>query len=1298
MVPSVQQPRYVRRQGVPLSQDLPCIGTREVTLGIGSLPYLADHGFQDMVVLPGSFCIETTLHLHREIFKSSAGIFRNIKFQRPVILSKEETHIRIEARQAATNLVEYLFFEPPDTSPFASIEVNNAETIEKLATKFSIETFKVQGSSLIDTKEFYRALQQNGNQYGPRFQNLSAIWRSDNQALGRLSLSRRDLESQPHHLHPAVLDSVTQLLATFIFEKGRAFALESIDQIEISDSDFLETTLWARAKLPAGTMDEARGFSGDIDVFDEFGNRYLAFGGVSFRYLEGTDPCAKLDVCVTASFTAEPVEAPLKFWADRFGLPATVQFAPYNQIFQQLLDKSSAFHNNDDGFNVILLNLEDWTSGEKNPGLKVDGEKLNRAFANYSRYLLPNGLEIVQLNQYETDYLYQEIFHDECYLRHGIRIDDGDTIVDIGANIGLFSLFVLGRCKNPRIYAFEPSPVVYELLKANCEAYGQTVQTFQCGVSDRSGLAEFTVYDKSSVFSSFHSNATEDRLSIEAVARNILSTEAGKEAREGLIRDLTVGRLRSQIRQCPLISLSEIIRQNQIERIHLLKIDAERSELEIINGIEDAHWPLIDQLVIEIHDRTDGAARQVQQLLAAKGYHCVIEQEKLLADSGLFNIYATRRVQRTDASQTNPLNDVRCRVSTSSDEFCAALDSFASRSKRSTLLCLSPRSPESVSDPALNQVFEEAEAKLLARTNKIPNVHNISSAEILNSFQLRDYYDHHAHHLGHLPYTTEGYVAIGSALFQHIFKLRTRPFKVLVLDCDNTLWRGVCGEDGPLGIELALPYRVLQQFAVKQMNNGRLICLCSKNNEKDVFEVFDQCPEMVLKRDHLASWQINWNNKSDNLKALAAKLNLALDSFIFLDDNPVDCAEVRFNCPEVLTLQLPQQEQKIESFLRGLWFLQTASSTHEDEKRTQMYRENLQREQLRHQSFSLKDFLDGLQLQIEIAPPVESQIARISQLTWRTNQFNLTAIRRSPEELRTWLEKKGHESLVASVSDRFGDYGLVGVLLYEVGATQFTVDTFLLSCRALGRGVEHRILSELAQMAERQGRKFVRVNYVPSERNSPALTFIRTLSDQDVTNRSGPLSLMLSSKLLAKLRYEPDITTGTDSDEPTDPVSQNRLASTANSFTDISRSSIFQSICDELTSIRAITEAVENRWSGDNAPDAVVRPAETLEGALGNLWRRVLGRGQIGINDNFFETGGTSLTAVRLIALIQRELKRSLPLTVLFECPTIKLLAAKLRVPAHDDRPSVGDSRQRGEQRRYKKIKTKRIQEHGVNL
>jgi FkbH-like protein/FkbM family methyltransferase len=1289
MVPSLQQPKYVRRQGVHLSPDLRRPETKEVTLGIGSLPYLADHGFQDMVVLPGSFCVATTLRLHREIFKSSAGILRNIKFQRPVILSNEETLIKIEARQAATSLVEYLFFQPTDTSHFASVEVNDAEATEKLATKFSIEAFTVQDSSLIDTKEFYRALRQNGNQYGPRFQNLSAIWRSGNHALGRLSLSRRDLESQPRHLHPAVLDSITQLLATFIFEKGRAFALESIDQIEISDSHFLETTLWARAKLTSDAADDARGFSGDIDVFDEFGNRYLAFGGVSFRYLEGSDtanPSPKLDICIAASFTAEPVEDSLQFWADRFGLSGNVQFAPYHQIFQQLLDKESAFRRNDDGINVILLNLEDWIARDEPASLRFDRQKLEKS--DGLRCVLPNGLEIVHLNQYETDYLYQEIFRDECYLRHGIHLNDGDTVVDIGANIGLFSLFVLNRFPRARIYAFEPSPVVCKLLKANCEAYGREVHVFQSGVSDQPKSAKFTFYDKSSVFSGFHSNAVEDKKAIEAVVRNILGAEVDQNSSDALVKELTAKRLHRRTYPCQLTSLSEIIRKNEIERIHLLKIDAEKSEFDIIQGIEEAHWPLIDQLVIEVHDRTGQAVKQIEQLLIAKGYACAIEQEKLLENSGLFNIYATRS-EKTQASTVSSPRGIGRSLKRNGDEFLSALSSFATECDRPILLCFCPPSPDSLGKTELNQLLHATEQKLLQSTSKLSNVHGISSATTLDRCQSQNYDDSHSRELGHVPYNREGYAAIGTILFENIFRLRTKPFKVLVLDCDDTLWQGACGEDGPLGVEITEGHRALQQFVVKQVNAGVLVCLCSKNNEKDVFEVFAQNQKMILKREHLTACQINWNDKSDNIKMLATKLSLGLDSILFLDNNPVECAEVKINCPEVLTLQLPERSDHIPLFLEGIWPLPGNPLTSEDQKRTRMYQQNTEREQFRQQAFTLKDFLDGLQLRIAVTNPTDEQISRVSQLTWRTNQFNFTTIRRSEAEIQNWLANENRGCLVAAVSDRFGDYGLVGVLLYEIGIDRTTVDTFLLSCRALGRGVEHRMLAELARIAQREEKEFVEINYLPTEKNAPALEFIKNLTSNYPGNAAS--SFTFPTRELASLEYQPVEKAAACAERKT--VTEKHLARSAQTFREFDRSETFQNICSELSGIGALSNAVDNFMGRNHAPalSAAIGPAETLETSLANLWGRVLGRRQIGLNETFFEAGGTSLKAVQLVALIQRELKRSLPITALFECPTISLLAARMKssAPAGDWIEAVKALR-RGQQRRHGRI-TRRI-------
>ena len=1275
MVPSLQTPKHVRCQRLPQISTPRQIRTAEVKVSLGLLPYLADHAFQNLVVLPGSFCIDTALRLHRDF--NTPAILQDLEFRRPIVLSDEELAIKIDVREIGTGLVEYVFSETTGENWFARLEITNSEPNKIETAPFSIT--EAQAGLFTEAKDFYDALRRNGNQYGPRFQNLAGVWRSGDWVWGRLSVPRDYPQLGQNGLDLTLLDSFTQLLTAGVVGRNQAFALKSIERLQIWNTDFPDI-LWARARLPASATDEPKGFRGDIEVFDESGKCYLEFRGVAFTHLAPVDAPEALKFCIAGSFTAEPVEDSLKFWADRFGLSAEVQFAPYHQIFQQLLDANSAFRKNEDGINVILVNLEDWIARDEPASLKFDRQKLEKS--DGLRCVLPNGLEIVYLNQYETDYLYQEIFRDECYLRHGIRIDDGDTVVDIGANIGLFSLFVLNRFPHARIYAFEPSPVVYELLKANCEAYGQEVHVFQCGVSDQPKSAEFTFYGKSSVFSGFHANAVDDKKALAAIVRNTLGAEVDRNSRDSLVEELTAKRLHRRTYPCQLTSLSEIIRQNEIERIHLLKIDAEKSEFDIIQGIEDAHWPLIEQLVIEVHDRTGEAVKQIEQLLIGKGYNCAIEQERLLENSGLFNIYATRP-KATDASADSPSRFDRS-LKRNSDEFCAALTSFAANCPHPVMLCFCPPTSRS---RELHRILIAAEQELLERTRKISNVHGMSSQVILERCQGQEYYDLESQQLGHVPYTREGYAAIGTALFENAFRLRSKPLKAVVLDCDDTLWQGVCGEDGPLGVKVTKDHRALQEFLVQQVNEGRLVCLCSKNNEKDVFDVFAQHPEMVLKREHLTAWQINWENKSANLKALAARLKLGLDSVLFIDDNPLECAEVKINCPEVLTLQLPENSEGIPLFLEGIWPLRGNSSTREDRERTRMYQQDVEREELREQTFSLKDFLAGLRLRIDVAKSTDEQMARVSQLSWRTNQFNFTTIRRSEAELRTWLKNGSRDCVVASVSDRFGDYGLVGVLLYEIGANQLTVDTFLVSCRALGRGVEHRMLAELGRMAEGEGKALVQLPYLPTERNSPALEFIKSLGGYEAGDEG--LSVMLPARELTSLQYQPV--------EKTRPGNRTKLtkpsARSAKWFGTFDRSETFQNICAELTGIGALTKAVENFMGRDQAAalPTEIGPAENLETSLVNLWGRVLGRRQIGLNENFFEAGGTSLKAVQLVALIQRELKRSLPITALFECPTISLLAARMKSSA-----PVGNwieavkALRRGQQRRQGRI-TRRI-------
>ncbi|HWO32198.1 MAG TPA: FkbM family methyltransferase, partial [Candidatus Acidoferrum sp.] len=1008
-------------------------------------------------------------------------------------------------------------------------------------------------------------------------------------------------------------------------------------------------------------------------------------------------------VVVASNFTAAPVEESLKFWAAHFNLQSNIEFAPYDQVFQQLLHTESAFRRNRAGVNIILLQLERWAAAERDAVPDFDRERAERCFGEHKRCILPNGLEIVHLNQYETDYLFQEIFEDECYLKHDIRLPDGATVLDIGANIGLFSLFVMSRCSNPRIYAFEPAPVAYDLLKANCAAYGSCAQAFNFGVADRQGTATFTFYENSSVFSTFHSDEGDDAKAIRAVIRNMLQAQSvPDESLQEHVNELSRDRLRHSAHECRLTTVSDIIRENQIERIDLLKIDAEKSELDIIQGIADCDWPKIDQIAIEIHDPTGEAVRGINELLIGKGYRCAIEQERLLEHSGLFNLFAARpktgdrlhadseRFQTAAAPAQMPR--LPGSLQRNVRDFCAALQSFTRQTSAPLVLCFCPASPAAEANAELKAAVGDAERELLLRTSAWTGVSTIDSEALLRRYPVAQYYDIHGHQLGDIPYTPECYAAIGTAVFRTIFNLKRKPFKVIVLDCDNTLWKGVCGEDGSQGVAVTESHRALQQFMIGQVNSGMLLCLCSKNSEQDVLAVFDQRADMVLKREHLTSWRINWSSKAENIKSLASELNLALDSFIFIDDNPVDCAEVEINCPEVLTLRLPRDPASFTSFFEHIWAFDHGGTSEEDRSRGRMYQDNAQRERFRAQTPSLNDFVAGLMVRVEIDEATEDQLSRVSQLTFRTNQFNFTTIRRSPREMREFLKREDASCLTVRVADRFGDYGLVGVVLYEAEANRLKVDTFLLSCRVLGRAVEHTVLSSIGQRAVRTGKRFVELSCLPTERNLPARDFVSSLGDQ-YRSKVGA-SWLFPAEYLASLQYDPDEKARQSNDKLATPQMENPPIPLAPGFGMTARSEHLQRIGEELSDVSRVAKAIDEFRLRTQGFVGMVEPepSDSVETTLLNIWRKVLGRPGIGLNVNFFEGGGTSLKAVQVIAMIRKELNQNLSIVSLFECPTVTLLAARLGATGGSPSsvPGTSGAAVRGQQRRSRAMRRTR--------
>jgi FkbH-like protein len=592
-------------------------------------------------------------------------------------------------------------------------------------------------------------------------------------------------------------------------------------------------------------------------------------------------------------------------------------------------------------------------------------------------------------------------------------------------------------------------------------------------------------------------------------------------------------------------------------------------------------------------------------------------------------------------------------------DFVQAIHSATLHSGVPYLVVLCPASASAQSVPDISDHLDDLE-ELICSELEPHGVYCVTSKALATLYAVSEYDDPRANRLAHVPYTPLGFASLGAMIARSVYRLHGVPHKVIVLDCDQTIWKGVCGEDGALGIEVDPPRRALQEFMVKQHGAGKLLCLCSRNNEEDVFEVFERRPEMPLRREHIVSWRINWGLKSKNLRSLAAELNLGLESFIFVDDDPAVCMEVQENCPEVLTLQLPGDPREIPRFLNHVWAFDCVTRTREDAHRTKLYEQNIERERLRGEASSLRDFLASLCLKIEISELGSENLARVSQLTQRTNQFNFTTIRRTEPEIRQLYQTGLLQCLTASVSDRFGDYGLVGVIMFTERETSLEVDTLLLSCRALGRGVEHKMLAQLGAIALERGLDYVDLRYSETPKNRPALEFAQQLSVKD-TCGSGEGSLFrIPASFAASVTFE----ASDRSASPLSPAEQDLTRPDRRSQNVYSPGHAFlHTIATELFDAQQILAAVraENERLRPATALAPVAPHDEVESKLKTIWESILRVQPIGVDDNYFELGGDSFLAVSLFLEIESEFGKALPLATLLSAPTISQLGELLR-------------------------------------
>ena len=495
----------------------------------------------------------------------------------------------------------------------------------------------------------------------------------------------------------------------------------------------------------------------------------------------------------------------------------------------------------------------------------------------------------------------------------------------------------------------------------------------------------------------------------------------------------------------------------------------------------------------------------------------------------------------------------------------------------------------------------------------LASVHVIDAAEIEASYPVAEVHDPHANELGHLPYTPDYFVALATAIARRIHAIVAPPYKAIALDCDDTLWRGICGEDGPQGVVLDEPRRQLQEFMAGRRRAGMLLALCSKNNEEDVEETFAAHPEMPLRLGDFAERRVNWEPKSANLNAMADALELGLDSFILVDDNPKECNEAQIGSPGVLALPLPGRAEEIPEFLRHVWAFDRARVTEEDRQRADLYAQRAERSRAQRASASLEEFLKSLQLEITIRPMEPGQLERVAQLTRRTNQMNASCIRRTEAEIQALLAVGGAECLTVTVQDRFGSYGLTGVIVFLAQGDALVADTFLLSCRALGRGVEHRMVARLGEIALERGLARVEIPFVSIGRNRPAQLFLEGLG------------MPMSARAAAAVVYRVGEAAGAPRAGDAKP------SPAAGLRPDYIR------IASGLRSVGQIAERIRAASRRAAPLRAEEDPPRTeLERELAALWAELLNLPGVGVHSNFFELGGHSLLAVQLLSRVRQ--------------------------------------------------------------
>ena len=386
-----------------------------------------------------------------------------------------------------------------------------------------------------------------------------------------------------------------------------------------------------------------------------------------------------------------------------------------------------------------------------------------------------------------------------------------------------------------------------------------------------------------------------------------------------------------------------------------------------------------------------------------------------------------------------------------------------------------------------NRFIASVNATLADRLPPYVHIHDVASLAAL--YGVYQWFEPRYWYHGKHPVSFACLVPYVRTLAHIIGALRGRSAKCLVLDLDNTLWGGIVGDDGPdrllvgPGDPVGEAFLAFQRYVLDLKNRGVVLAVCSKNDEAVALAPFSSRPEMLLRRDDFSAFVASWEPKSRGLRRIAEQLQLGLDALVMVDDNPAERAEIRQALPDVRVVELRYDPSDYPFDVERTGWLETVSVSAEDRRRSEMYRENTIREQLRNSSGDYTAYLHSLAQRARIAPFERATLDRVAQLTGKTNQFNLTTLRLTRSELEAMIDSPRYVTATVQLADRFGDNGLISVFAARAENDDLWIDLWLMSCRVLSRGVEHLLCNHVLQRASESGYRRIHGIYRPTPRN-----------------------------------------------------------------------------------------------------------------------------------------------------------------------------------------------------------------------